>query len=517
MTEQVTEPALRLSGLTKHFAGQLALDHVDLELAPGEVRGLVGENGAGKSTLIKMLAGIYVPDDGTIEVGGRMLSPTSDRGSIAFVHQDLGLVDELTIGENMAFASGFPKTGGLITWSQVWARTVEAYERMNLAAPSPRQLVGRLSAAEKALLGIVRALAKDATVAVLDEPTASLPAPDVAYLLDALRSLKASGTSILYVTHRLQELHDVADSVTVLRGGRLVAEGAVSDYPVDRLVEAMLGRSIDSVPASEAAAVDGPEILRVDGLTVRGAPEVSFSVHAGEIVGVMGLRGAGQEAIGRAIAGAERSTGGTLRLDGVAVTGSGVAARMKSGIALLPADRQRESTFPGMSVAENLFPGPRNRSNGSRWIGRRRESSRTDAVIAEFDVRPALPALPIDQFSGGNQQKVCVARVLGQDQRLVILEEPTAGVDVGSKFEIHRFIRAAAASGTGVIVVSSDVEEITQLCTRVLVVVNGGIDAEATDDQITEENLIVLASSAPVVAAADAGSTERNPSHVHAD
>ncbi|KAA1396053.1 sugar ABC transporter ATP-binding protein [Aeromicrobium ginsengisoli] len=516
MTENMTAPALRLSGLTKRFAGQLALDHVDLELAPGEVRGLVGENGAGKSTLIKMLAGIYVPDDGAIEVDGQQLSPTSDRTSIAFVHQDLGLVDELTIGENIAFASGFPRASGLITWSQVWDRAVEAYERMNLVPPSPRQLVGRLSAAEKALLGIVRALAKDAKVAVLDEPTASLPAPDVAFLLDALRSLKASGTAILYVTHRLQELYEVADSVTILRGGQLVAAGPMAEFGVDRVVEAMLGRSIDSVPATGPAALDGTEILGVDGLAVRGAPPVSFSVHAGEVVGIMGLRGAGQEAIGRAIAGVDPTAAGSVRLDGRAVHESGISARMRAGIALLPADRQRESTFPGMSVAENLFPGPRNRSNGSRWIGRRTESSRTVATISEFDVRPALADLPIDQFSGGNQQKVCVARVLGQDQRVVILEEPTAGVDVGSKFEIHAFIRAAAAAGTGVVVISSDVEEITQLCTRVLVVVNGGIDAEATGDQISEENLIVLASSAPVVAGAHAA-TERKPSHVHAD
>ncbi|MBF4160766.1 sugar ABC transporter ATP-binding protein [Nocardioides acrostichi] len=503
-TEGWSGSALRLTGLTKRFAGQLALDGVDLTLEPGQVRGLVGENGAGKSTLIKLLAGIYTPDAGTIEVAGRELHPGSDRSGLAFVHQDLGLVDELTVGENLAFTSGFPRAAGLIDWRRVWSSAQAAYERMSLDAPAPRTLVGRLSAAEKALLGIVRALAKDASVAVLDEPTASLPAPDVAYLIDALRRLKESGTAILYVTHRLQELYEIADSVTVLRGGRKVAEGPMGDYGVDRLVEAMLGRPVASVPVTEETTRGDDVVLVVDRLVVRDAPPVSFTVGAGEIVGVVGLRGAGQEAIGRAVAGAEPSTTASLVLNGVDVGRSrGVGGRMRHGIALLPADRQRESTFPGLSLVENLFPGPRNRSGGGGLLAVAAEQERALAAITSYDVRPPRPALPIDQLSGGNQQKVCVARVLGQAQRLVVLEEPTAGVDVGSKLEIHNFVRAAAESGTGVLVVSSDVEEITQLCTRVLVVVNGAITAEATGEAITDENLIVLASSAPVAAPAD--------------
>jgi ribose transport system ATP-binding protein len=486
---------LRITDLTKRFAGQLALDHVGLELAPGEIRGLIGENGAGKSTLIKILAGIYTPDDGRIEIEGQEVHPHLHNPPIAFVHQDLGLVDEMSVGENIAYTMGFPRRAGLINWRGVWRQAEESYDRMGLTAPASTMLVGRLLPAEKALLGIVRALATDARLAVLDEPTASLPAPDVQYLLDALLNLRRSGTPILYVTHRLQELYGVADSVTILRGGRKVAEGPISDFTVDDLVEQMLGRTLSERAVITIAPGDAAPIVRAEGLAVGGA-EVSFELGHGEILGIVGLRGSGHEVIGRALAGAEKITGGSLTVGGDVISSRAtILDRLRDGIALLPADRQRESTLPGMSLVENLFPGGVSISGSPWWISHSRERERTLAECTTYDVRPLQPALPIDQLSGGNQQKVVVARVLGGHRKLVVLEEPTAGVDVGSKFEIHEFVRKAAATGTGVIVVSSDFEEVSQLCTRVLIVVDGHITGEVSGAEITEERLIVLASS----------------------
>ncbi len=266
----VRPPVLEAEGLTKRFGGQLALDEVSIRIQAGEIRGLVGENGAGKSTLIKVLAGVYRPDAGRISVDGTPLTRTGPSPQLAFVHQDLGIADELTVAENIAFTVGFPRRGGLIDWSQVWKLASRTYAKMELDPPPPKLPAGRLSAADKALLGIVRAISRDARLAVLDEPTASLPAPEVAYLLAALRKLRESGTAILYVTHRLPELFAVADSVTILRSGRRVADGPMSDYDVDSLVEHMLGRRARERISAGTPPAPGRVVVTVEGLRPAG-------------------------------------------------------------------------------------------------------------------------------------------------------------------------------------------------------------------------------------------------------
>jgi len=493
----VRPPVLEAEGLTKRFGGQLALDEVSIRIQAGEIRGLVGENGAGKSTLIKVLAGMYRPDAGRISVDGTPLTRTGPSPQLAFVHQDLGIADELTVAENIAFTVGFPRRGGLIDWSQVWELASSTYAKMDLDPPPPKLPAGRLSAADKALLGIVRAISRDARLAVLDEPTASLPAPEVAYLLAALRKLRESGTAILYVTHRLPELFAVADSVTILRSGRRVSDGPMSDYDVDSLVEHMLGRRTRERISAGTPPVPGRVVVTVEGLQPAGGQPVDFEIRHGEILGLVGLRGAGQDQIGRAMTGAVPTLAGTLHVDGAGFRPSDdLRARMAKGVVLLPADRQRESTGPGMSVQENLFPGPRNRSGS--LINSSAERTAATALLNRYDVRPRRPEMPIDQLSGGNQQKVCVARLLSRPQKLVVLEEPTAGVDVGAKADIHDLVRDAAASGVAVLVVSSDLEEVAALCTRALIVRAGAVVDEATGHDLTEERLTVLAaSSAP--------------------
>lgn len=496
MASMSTQPALSVDKLTKRFGGSLALDNVSMTLRPGEVHGLAGENGAGKSTLIKLLAGIYTPDSGRIEVAGHEVSPHLTKPSIAFLHQDPGLVDELTIGENIAFTAGFPRRRSVIDWPKVMKQAAEAYERIGLVPPRPTGLVGRMLPAEKAVLGIVRSLAVHASIAVLDEPTASLPAPDVAYLLGALRKLRDSGTAILYVTHRLPELFEIADEITVLRGGRTVDNGPIEEFTVGRLVAAMLGREIDEEPPAAGGGSRGVPTVRVRGVRATGCRPATFDVHEGEILGLVGLRGAGQEHIGRAIAGAEVCHAGSVVIGGAEIgPAAGLRDRMRHGIALLPADRQRESTFSGLQLTENLFPGDMNPSGSHRWIARRREAERAKGLIAEYAVRPPQTDNLIDQLSGGNQQKVCVARVLAPEQKLIVLEEPTAGVDVGSKFDIHGYVRDAARAGTAVIIVSSDFEEVSNLCTRALIVVDGEIVGDVGPDETSVDRLTVLAAS----------------------
>ena len=354
-------PAIEIRGLTKRFLSTLALGGVDLTIMPAEIHALVGENGAGKSTLIKILAGLYQPDAGEIFVSGRQVHPHSEFVPISFVHQDLGLVDELSIGENVALVAGFPRSGGLISWSKVWRQVEQIYAGMAVEPPDPRALVGSLSAAGKAILGIVRALSRDARVVVLDEPTASLPGPDALHLFEVLHRLRASGTSILYVSHRLNELFGLVDRVTVLRDGQVVRSSGIGDTTPESIVRDMLGRDLELQHPSAPGARAGAPLLQVENLLTGDQGPLSFNVGQGEIVGLVGLRGAGHEAIGRTIFGAHPQTGGTIRLGPDLVPpGLPISERIRKGIALLAGDRLGESALSGMSLRENLFPNASN-------------------------------------------------------------------------------------------------------------------------------------------------------------
>jgi ribose transport system ATP-binding protein len=491
-------PAIEIRGLTKRFLSTLALDDVDLTIGPGEIHALVGENGAGKSTLIKLLAGLYQPDSGEILVSGRRVHPHSESVPIAFVHQDLGLVDELSVGENVALVAGFPRSGGLISWKNVWRQAEQIYGAMALHPPDPRAPVGSLSAAGKAILGIVRALSRDAQVVVLDEPTASLPGPDALHLFEVLRRMRASGTSILYVSHRLNELFGLVDRVTILRDGRLVRSSDIGDATPESIIRDMLGRDLELHHQSAASARAGAPLLQVENLIAGNQGPLSFAVGRGEVVGLVGLRGAGHEAIGRTIFGAHPQTGGAIRLGpDLLPPGLPISERIRKGIALLAGDRLGESALSGMSLRENLFPNASSVSGGPFMpIDGGREAKEANIVLDRFDVRPRNWAALIDWLSGGNQQKVFVGRWLVTGARLFIMEEPTAGVDIGAKGVIHRMLRDLAAEGAGVLVVSSDFEEISTLCDRALVIGRGMITADLAGPALTLESLLTRSSMA---------------------
>jgi ribose transport system ATP-binding protein len=496
----IAPPAVAIAGLSKSFLSTRALDRVDLTIRRGEIHALVGENGAGKSTLIKVLAGLVLPDAGEIRIHGKVVEPHPDTVPIAFVHQDIGLVDDLSIGENVALITGYPRSWGMIKWKKVWAQTQQTYAAMGVEPPDPRAPVGTLSAASKAVLGIVRALSRKVDIVVLDEPTASLPGPDAQHLFEVLKRLRASGTSILYVSHRLNELFGLVDTVTVFRDGRHVSSRPIGELTPDDIVRDMLGRELELHKDAVAIGAVAKPLLEVTGLCVGDQGPLSFSIASGEILGLIGLRGAGYEAIGRAIFGLSRQSAGTVRLAGVEVEpGLSISDRIARGIALLAGDRLRESALTGMSLRENLFPNPPG-DHGRLFkpVDRPREARETNAILDRFDVRPRNGAALIDWLSGGNQQKIFVGRWLATGAKVYIMEEPTAGVDIGAKAVIHRILKGLAADGAAILVVSSDFEEVASLCERALIIGRGAITGELAGASLTLDGLIARSSlSAP--------------------
>jgi ribose transport system ATP-binding protein len=498
----IAPPAVAITGLSKSFLSTRALHRVALTIGRGEIHALVGENGAGKSTLIKILAGLIQPDAGEIRIHGKVVEPHPDTVPIAFVHQDIGLVDDLSIGENVALITGYPRKWGMIAWTDVWAQTRQTYAALGVEPPDPRAPVGTLSAASKAVLGIVRALSRKADIVVLDEPTASLPGPDAQHLFEILKRLKASGTSILYVSHRLNELFGLVDGVTVFRDGRHVSSSAIAELTPDDIVRDMLGRELELHQNAASTGAIGKPVLEVTDLCVGDQGPLSFSIAAGEILGLIGLRGAGYEAVGRAIFGLIRQSAGTVRLAGVEVDpGLSISDRIGLGIALLAGDRLRESALSGMSLRENLFPNPPG-DHGSllRPIDRQHEARETQAILDRFDVRPRNGAALIDWLSGGNQQKIFVGRWLATGAKVYVMEEPTAGVDIGAKGVIHRILKDLAADGAAILVVSSDFEEVASLCERALIIGRGAITDELAGASLTLDGLIARSSlSAPAL------------------
>ena len=493
---QAGAPLIRFDGIVKRFGGVTAVRGVTLEIGPGEIVALLGENGAGKSTLIKTLAGIHDPDEGAIYYRGapyRHRPPKfGERQPVAFIHQDLGLVDWMTIAENIALAIGYPRKGPLIDWRAAEAATVAALAQVDCPL-DPTMRVRDLSRTEKSLVAIARALAVESNVLVLDEPSASLPADEVHRLFDALRLLKGRGVGMIYVSHRLDEVFEIADRIAVLRDGALVGERSVAQTTPEELVSLIVGKALDRF---EGAPRRTGEAVRFEarGLAVDGAGPVDFSVARSEIVGLVGLRGAGHERIGRALFGAQAHSG-EIRLDGAALDLASPAAAMAAGIGLIARDRVDESTAAGLSIRENAYLNPGAIGRGVlALLAPRAESARARALGARVGLRPNAPELPIEALSGGNQQKVVVGRWLAIGGKVLIAEDPTAGVDVGAKAEIYRLLDEALKSGLCVVVVSTDFEEVARLCHRALVFSRGQIVAELRDDEIAIERLIHAAS-----------------------
>jgi ribose transport system ATP-binding protein len=487
------EPVLSFRGVDKTFGATKAVNEVDLDIHGGEVVALLGENGAGKSTLIKILAGIHRPDRGEIRLGGRPLDAAS-RARIAFIHQDLGLIDWMTAAENVAMVAGYARSGGLIRWGDTTSRAERILEAVGGDIPAGVP-IAELSRTDRSLVAIARALALEAEVLVLDEPTASLPIADVERLFTVLRSLKAHGTAIIFVTHRLDEVFKISDRIAVMRDGRMVGIRATGDTDTTELISLIVGHRPTEI--RRAGTTSGAEVvLRLSDVAAGAAGPVSFDVRAGEMVALTGLRGAGQDVVARAIAGLREVSSGTIELRGETVTFRSARDAIAAGCAFVTSNRQEEALGMDLSIRENLFLNPALR--GRRLFHPLRASTERGlaaGMIERFRVRPGEPERAISTLSGGNQQKVVIARWLDEAPPLIVLEEPTIGVDVGAKAEIYNLIDDARQRGHAMVLVSTDFDEVAKTCSRAFVFNRGRIVRELRDDEVTTQALIRHASA----------------------
>ncbi|MBV9756683.1 MAG: sugar ABC transporter ATP-binding protein [Alphaproteobacteria bacterium] len=485
---------LEMRGISKQFGGTQALNDAGIRVGAGEIVALLGENGAGKSTLIKILAGVYSLETGSVSYRGQDVTQTLRRLPIAFIHQDLGLIEWMTVAENICLTLGYPRRRGLVDGTAARTRAAKALAVLG-ADIDPDIRIQSLSRTDKSLVAIARALAADAAILVLDEPTASLPANEVARLFAALHRLRARGVGMIYVSHRLDEVFEIADRMVVLRDGRVVGERAVAATTPEEAILLIVGREPSQVfrrPAERA----GSARLVLENLTLGTIGPVSCEIHAGEVVGLVGLRGAGQEAIGRALFGLAEIAGGRILLDGGAVAPASPRAAMRAGINLVCADRVAESIVPNLTVRENMFINPLAAGSGLLSLLPPGQEGRTAHALGQrIGLRPNDPNLPIEWLSGGNQQKVVVGRWLHLQAKIYVFEDPTAGVDVGAKAEIYRLFDVALAAGAAILIVSTDFEEVAKVCHRALVFDRGRVVAELGAADLSVENLLAAASA----------------------
>ncbi|ROO86685.1 monosaccharide ABC transporter ATP-binding protein (CUT2 family) [Actinocorallia herbida] len=483
--------ALELHSVSKVFGSQRALAGVDLELHAGEVHALLGQNGSGKSTLIKVLAGFHAPDGpAEASVLGAPLAlgdaAAAYAAGLRFVHQDLALIDKLDVTDNLALGERYA--------GRRWLghRRERAAAAAHLAAfgidLDPDRLVGELSSSQRTMVAVVRALhpaAPPARVLVLDEVTASLPKTEVEQVFALIRRIRDDGGTVLYVTHRLEEVFAIADRVTVLRDARRVATSPVGRLDHDGLVELIVGRRLDEFYPAAPHSRD-EVVLSARGLTGRTVTEVDLDVHRGEVLGIAGLAGSGREEIPYLLFGARPWTGGELRLGGTTYDALTPPAAIAHGLALIPADRAGEGATPSMSLRENLTL-PRLRSNRAGWMSLSRERRESSAWLDRLRVVPADGEAPLSRLSGGNQQKVMLARWFRCDPAVLLLDEPTQGIDVGSKAAIYEQLTERTGQGLSVVVASTDHEELAAICDRVLVVAGGRIRAELSGRALTAD------------------------------
>ena len=489
------EPVVRVRGACKRFGATQALDEVDLDVLPGSVLALLGQNGAGKSTLIKILAGVYSLDRGQIDVAGHPLGSPEATGRISFIHQDLGLVAGLTVAENVALGTGYPRRRGLIGWADARRRAERALEIVG-SSVDPRARVADLSRTDRSLVAIGRALVVDAQVLVLDEPTASLPVDETHRLMTVLRRLRDDGLGLVYVSHRLDEVFEIADRATIMRDGRVVADGPLADTTPAEVITHIVGRKPVPPPPPSPPA-DRPPVLELDAVIGERVGPVSLSLRPGEVVGLVGLSGAGHMELGRTVLGVLHCHGGTFRLNGRPYHPAHMGEAVRRGLGFVTSNRAEEGLAMPLTLTENLLPNPALRGERG-WRLRRNHPEREQArqLVNRFGVRPADPDLPVSALSGGNQQKVILGRWLSTDAKVLVLEEPTAGVDVGAKHELYTLLDSALAQGVAVLLISTDFEEVAQVSHRALVFKDGLVVREIPRSALSVASLVSYASGA---------------------
>ncbi|GAA4997615.1 sugar ABC transporter ATP-binding protein [Streptomyces siamensis] len=497
---------LRIEGIRKTFPGVVALDSVDFDLRRGEVHVLLGENGAGKSTLIKMLSGAYHPDAGRVLVDGEEVrihgAQDSERLGIATIYQEFNLVPDLTVAENI-FLGRQPRRFGMIDRKAMEADAAELLRRVGVNV-SPRARVRELGIARLQMVEIAKALSLRARVLIMDEPTAVLTSEEVEKLFAIVRALREDGVGIVFITHHLEEIAALGDRVTVIRDGKSVGQVPAST-PEDELVRLMVGRSIEQQyprvrPASgdgDGAAADGA-LLTVEGLTRDGVfHDVSFEVRAGEVVGIAGLVGAGRTEVARAVFGADPYDKGAVKVAGAALRRHDVNAAMEAGIGLVPEDRKGQGLVLDASVEENLGLVTLRAATHGGLVDLKGQRTAAARIAEQLGVRMAGLGQHVRTLSGGNQQKVVIGKWLLAETRVLILDEPTRGIDVGAKVEIYQLVNELTAAGAAVLMISSDLPEVLGMSDRVLVMAQGRIAGELSADEATQDSVMALAVSTP--------------------
>src|SRR3954470_12687542 len=493
----VTAPLLAMHGIVKTFPGVRALDGVDLDVRPGEVHCLLGQNGAGKSTLIKVLAGAHQPDDGQITWNGepvRLGDPQAAmRRGIATIYQELDLVSGLTVADNIFLGREHARFG-VSRAAQANRAATALLARLGHADIRPAVEVGSLSAAAQQMVSIARALSQDAQLIVMDEPSAVLDNEEVQRLFRVIRDLTAHGVAVVYISHRLEEIREIGDRITVLKDGRTVATGLPArETPTREVITLMTGRDIEYVfpPRGTAPAPGQEPLLEVQDLALEGHfSGVSFAVRPGEILGLAGLVGSGRSEILETVYGARRATHGTVRVAGRRLRPADTGAAVAAGIGLGPEERKSQALLLGEAVYRNISISSLGRFATVGFLARRSEKAAARQQVAALEVRPADVEREARTLSGGNQQKVVLARWLLRDCRVLLLDEPTRGVDVGARSEIYALVRRLADRGVAVVVVSSGIPEVLGLADRVLVIADGAVVAERPADELDEHMVL---------------------------
>ena len=486
-------PLLRLDGITKTFPGVKALSEVSLELHPGEVTALVGENGAGKSTIVKVLTGIYQPDGGTITLDGRearfATAQDAARAGITAIHQETVLFDELSVAENIFLGHAPRGRFGLIDWAAMREQAAAILKRIG-APLDPRTPLRELGIASRHLVAIARALSVDARVVVMDEPTAALSQKEIEELYELVDRLKAEGRAILFISHKFDEVFRIADRYTVFRDGQMVGAGRIGEVDHDALVQLMVGRSVDAIfPDREKAP--GRPILRVEDLSHPTEFDgITFDLAEGEILGIYGLVGSGRSEVMQALFGVTRPTRGTVTLDGAPLSIRAPSDAVAAGIVYVPEDRGKQGAVIGLPIFQNVTLPSLEKTSRNGFLRLAEEFRLARDYATRLDLRAAALDQDVGTLSGGNQQKVVIAKWLATKPRVIILDEPTKGIDIGSKAAVHEFMAELAAEGLAVIMVSSEIPEVLGMSDRVLVMREGLIAAELTGADLTPEVLV---------------------------
>jgi ABC-type sugar transport system ATPase subunit len=486
-------PALEAEGISKHFDGVFALNGARLSVKPGEIHALLGENGAGKSTLVKVITGIYSPDSGSIRLDGEEVEfanvRMANRAGIVALYQELSIIPTISVAENILLGDQTPSRGGIVDGKALRRRAQEQLDRLHQKI-SLRALAGDLSPVQQTMVAFARALANDARVLILDEPTASLTDTEIIELFAVLRSLRSQGVAIVYVSHRLEEVFELCDRLTIMRNGETMLTKAVADSHIDEVISTMVGRAAGDLFPPRGTAIS-EVALTVDGVDGRRVKDISFVARKGEVLGIGGLAGSGRSELLRILSGAQKHTAGTITVGETTLPPSpGVGRALDAGIALVPEERRSQGVILSATIQDNIALANIPSVSSAGIVSGGRISDIVRRGMTDLQIKARSPRQHVGELSGGNQQKVVLAKMLARRPKVLLMDEPTRGIDVGTKAEIYRLIRALTEGGTTVIAVSSELPELIGMSDRIIIMHEGRISGEVQAEDADEEILL---------------------------